>query len=145
MNGNKDIKSEKEELDDAGMQNSDSWIGYVFGVAAAISSAFANFFFKITHEDKTKAVLLRMLLQYIILIPFMTIQKIDFVINDLKTNVFILIRGFLSSAVMIFLGYSLDYLPLGDAMAIFYAYPVLVVFFACICLKGIKNDVKYKI
>ena len=126
----------KEAVIDVKKEGSNSWTAYVFGVAAAMCSALGNFFLKITQEDKTKAVLIRMLLQYLFLVPFMTFRKIDFVTKGLKTNVFIMIRGILGGAIMILLGYSMNYLPLGDVMAMFYTYPVLVVFFACICLKG---------
>lgn len=112
------------------------WTGYLFGAFAAITSATGSLFFKMIDENKLKVVLARYLIQYLILIPIMSYKRIEFSAYDAKTNLLLLLRGFLSPLAMSCLGLSLNYLSLGDTMAIYYIYPSLVVLFACLCLKG---------
>ena len=113
-----------------------SWLGYVFALIAAIGSATGSLFFKITDEDKMKVVLIRSILQYLILYPAITWKKGEIVTSNAKTNALLLVRGLLFPTTFGFVGFSLDYLSLGDSMAIFYTYPAMVGLFACICLKG---------
>lgn len=113
-----------------------SWIAFVLSVLAAFLSACGNLFLKITEENKMKVVLIRNGMQFLILLPVLTWRKTDLVVMDLKVMLLALLRGIMGPSVLIFVGFSMNYLSLGDAMAIFYTYPVFVGFFACLCLNG---------
>ena len=113
-----------------------SWTGYVFAMLSAIASATGSLFFKITDENKMIVVLVRNMLQFLLLVPLMSFQKIEFVGKTTKTNILLLLRGILSPFAMTGIGLAMNHLTLGDTMAIFYTFPALTGFFACICLKG---------
>ena len=113
-----------------------AWLGYTLSVLGAFSSASGNLFLKITDENKINVVLIRYGLQFLILLPILTGRKTDLIIKDKKMTFFVLFRGFLPPLIMMFNGFSMKYLSLGDTMAIFYTYPVFVGFFACLCLNG---------
>jgi len=91
-------------------------------------------------EHKVKVVLFRVLFQFIVLMPIVSYKKVGVVGPNLKTNLLLLLRGFLSPCITISLALALIYIPLGDSTAIFYTSPALTVFFACLCLKG-KQEV----
>ena len=113
-----------------------SWTGYILAFMAAMCNAAGAFCFKIIQENKMKVVLIRNMSQFLIIVPIMTYAGIEFWGSDTKTNLLLLLRGIISPIVMTLLGNSMNYLSLGDAIAIFYTYPVLVGIFAWICIKG---------
>ena len=113
-----------------------SWTGIVFGFLAAIITSFGSIMLKITDENKVIVILLRMLFQFIVLLPVVQILKIEYSGPNIKINLLLVLRGVLSPCVTICLALALTYLPLGDSTAIFYTNPVFTVFFACLCLKG---------
>jgi len=113
-----------------------SWSGIVFGFLAAITTSFGSIFLKMVDEHKVKVVLFRVLFQFILLMPIVSYKKVGVVGPNLKTNLLLLLRGFLSPCITISLALALIYIPLGDSTAIFYTNPALTVFFACLCLKG---------
>ena len=113
-----------------------SWIGFLFAILAAISSATGSLFFKIVDENKMIVVMIRSIFQFLLFIPIMTVTGKEFAGKDRSTNLLLLIRGSLSPIMMTLIGSSMNYLTLGDAMAIFYTYPALVGVFAWICLRG---------
>ena len=113
-----------------------SWLSYFFTLIAAFSSATGSLFLKMAVEDKMKVVLIASMLQYLFLYPVLTWKKLETITPNVKTNALLLIRGLLFPTTFAFVGFSMDYLSLGDSMAIFYTYPAMVGLFACICLKG---------
>ena len=118
-----------------------SWSGIIFGFLAALLTSFGSIFLKIADEHKTKVVLLRVLFQFLVLMPVVSYKKIGVITPNLKTNLLLILRGFLSPFISISLALSLTYLPLGDCTAIFYTNPALTVFFACLCLKGKQKTI----
>ena len=113
-----------------------SWSGYLFGILAAIATASGSLFLKLTEEEKLKVVVLRSGLQFVVVLPLITYQKVILHGPNLHINILLIIRGLLGPVGLTFLAYSLNYINLGDAMAIYNTFPALVVFFACVCLKG---------
>ena len=119
-----------------------SWSGIIFGFMAAFLTSFGSISLKIADEHKTRVVLLRVLFQFLVLMPVVTYKKIGVITPNLKTNLLLILRGFLSPFISISLALSLTYLPLGDSTAIFYTNPALTAFFACLCLKGKQKTIE---
>ena len=116
-----------------------SWTGIIFGFLSALSSSFGSVFLKMSDEHKIKVVLLRVLLQFLVLMPVVSYKKLGVITSKSKTNLLLILRGALSPCISSCFALSLSYLPLGDSTAIFYTNPALTVFFACLCLKGTQN------
>ena len=114
-----------------------SWIGYLFALISAMSSAIGSFFFKTVDENKLVVVMIRSMLQFILFLPAMKFARQELAGENATTNLLLLLRGILSPVIMTMMGFSMNYLTLGDAMAIFYTYPALVGVFAWIILRGI--------
>ena len=110
--------------------------GLLFSFAGAVVSAFGAFLLKTIQEDKMKVVLVRGMLQYIATMPIVTYTKSGVVAPTMKTQVLLVLRGLLAPTVMGMLGYSMNYLTLGDAMTLYYTYPIFVLLFACLCING---------
>ena len=112
-----------------------SWTGYAFTFLASVFAAIASLLIKITAEDKVLIVLLRYT-QFLVLLPITTYKKVDVLGGNVKTFGLLLLRGIMGSVSMNTYAEALKYLPLGDAGAIVYTFPVFVMLFACMCLKG---------
>ena len=132
----KDDKTDEKNCVENKQRNKTVWLGYFMSLLTTIFSASGNFFLKITNENKMTVVLIRNGLQFLFLLPVLTWRKTDLIVMDAKLMVLVFFRGVVGSVLLIFIGLSMNYLSLGDAMAIFYTYPVFVGFFACLCLKG---------
>lgn len=114
-----------------------SWIAYLYIIIGAICSAVSNLCLKLSKpEEKANFVLVRCILQFIILYPYITCKKLDVVRAESQSNLLLLARGLCGSLGMLSLALSLKYLSLGDAISIFYTFPVLVGIFAFLFLKG---------
>ena len=114
-----------------------SWTAYVFILLATICSALSNFGMKLSGpNEKALFVLIRCGMQYLILYPYIAFTKKEILESRAATSILLFTRGLSGSVGMFSLAFSLNYLSLGDAIAIFYTFPVLVGIFAFIFLKG---------
>ena len=118
-------------------QKSKSWTAYVCVLIAAVCSALSNFSMKLSEpEEKALFVLIRCGMQYLILYPYICYTKMEMIESSKWTALLLCVRGLTGSLGMFSLAFSLNYLSLGDAIAIFYTFPVLVGLFGWLCLKG---------
>ena len=110
--------------------------GDIFALLSAVAGAAASLLIKTFREEKVFVVLLRGLFQFLILFPIASYKKVDLLGPNWKFLILLIARGFAGTISTVTLAMSLRFLPLGDATAILYTYPVIVMFFACICLEG---------
>jgi len=113
-----------------------SWTGYVFALLASVFAASGSLLIKISVEDNMLIVFMRCLIQFLFLLPLASYKKLDLTGGKLITLGLMVLRGCLATTAINTYVESLKYLPLGDAGAIVYTYPVFVTVFAWICLKG---------
>ena len=132
------VSTEKRDKNSSQVKSSKvrSLTGYLLAFASSLSNAGGAYCFKTAGENKLRVVLIRNMFQFLILLPIMTSLKKDFWGSNIKINLLLLLRGILSPIVMTLLGTSMNYLTLGDAIAIFYVYPAFVGVFAWICIRG---------
>ena len=133
------VSSKEQNLKSATKQQSRKWTGYIFAVFSAFMNANGAMFYKMTSDNKLKVVLIRFICQYLIILPMMSYKRISMSGDNLQINILLLLRGILSPLAMSFIGISLNHLSLGDSTSIFYTFPSLVVFLACLFLKGKKK------
>ena len=123
-------------------KKSQSWTGNAIALLASTISATGSLLMKMTDEDKMLIVLMRCVIQFLTLLPLASYKRLDLTGGNLKTLALIMLRGLFSSVSMNTYAESLKYLPLGDAGAISYTYPVFVTIFACFCLNGMNFTLK---
>ena len=126
--------SEKNEKESSTSVN--SWTGDVFALLAAIATAAGTLLIKMSPEDKLLIVMLRSMMQFLVLLPVVTKKKTNILGSNWKITMMLVMRGTLGSISMTLFAVSLNYLPVGDATAIFHVHPALVLLFACVFLKG---------
>lgn len=113
-----------------------SWAGYTFALLSSIASAAGVLLIKMSPADKMLIVLLRSMIQFILLLPLVTKKKIDILGSSKTITAMLVMRGTLGCITMTIYAVALNFLPAGDATALYHIYPALVMLFACICLKG---------
>ena len=137
LTSKENLKENRQKDDDQAMGHSRSWTAYIFILVAATCSAFSNFSMKLSGPDeKALFVLIRCGMQYLILYPYIAYAKVKMIESNIATTLLLITRGLSGSIGMFSLAFSLNYLSLGDAIAIFYTFPVLVGLLAFLFLKG---------